>query len=82
MTITLNGGIRFIPPNSYARQENLRKNFNSLQIVTWPTVLDRARERHRHYFADTSRAIPNAAAAANPPISAVRSALDPRGIPV
>ena len=34
------------------------------------------------YFADTRRAMPNAAAAANPPITAVRKALGSSGMPV
>ena len=40
------------------------------------------RAERGHYFPDTSLAIPNAAAAASPPISTVRSALDTRGMPV
>jgi hypothetical protein len=34
------------------------------------------------YFSDTNRAIPKAAAAANPPITMVRTALGASGIPV
>jgi hypothetical protein len=40
------------------------------------------RESVLFYFADTRRAIPNAAAAANPPITMVRSALGTSDIPV
>ena len=38
-----------------------------------------ASDRH---LADTKRAMPNATAAANPPIRAVRAALDPGEVPV
>ena len=42
-TITQNGGNRFIPLNSWARQENPEKNFVALRIVTWPTILSEER---------------------------------------
>jgi hypothetical protein len=67
MTVTLNGGNRIYTAKlMHTSRESFRKFY-------WNP------ERH---LDDTKRAMPNAAAAANPPISAVRAALDPGDVPV
>ena len=69
----------------YIGDRQLRDHATALIILRWVKkhwIAPTQAVSFGYGFADTNRAIPNAAAAANPPITIVRNALGTNDIPV